>query len=82
MRRFGSDLAKLRKAEEEAVVSEISAVTQGPPENLSNADAALFCKLQNQLDDIYKCKAEGSFVRYLEGDGWSKENTILPTSSG
>lgn len=63
MRRYGSELAKLRKAEEEAVVSEIAAVTQGSPENLSNADAALLCKLQNQLDDIYKRKAEDAFVR-------------------
>lgn len=41
MRRYGSELAKLRKAEEEAVFSEIAAVTQGSPESLSNADGAL-----------------------------------------
>lgn len=62
MRNYGSALAKLRKAEEEAVISEIAAITHGPPENLSNVEAALLSKLQNQLDDIYKCKAEGAFV--------------------
>ncbi len=32
MRSYWSALAKLRKAEEEMVISEIAALTQGPPE--------------------------------------------------
>lgn len=63
MRSYGSALAKLRKAEEEMVISENAALTQGPPENLSNDETVLLCNLQNQLDNIYKCKAEGAFVR-------------------
>ncbi len=79
MRSYWSALAKLRKAEEEMVISEIAALTQGPPENLSNDETVLLCNLQNQFDNIYKCKAEGAFVR--GGGGWSKANKILHTSS-
>lgn len=77
MRSCGSTLAKLRKAEKEAVINEIAVITQRPPEYLSNVETALLSKLQNQLDDIYKCKVEGG-----GGDGWSKTNKILHTSSG
>lgn len=75
MRSYGSALAKLRKAEEEAVISEIAAITHGPPENLSNVETALLSKLQNQLDDIYKCKAEGAFVRSRRWMEQGKQNS-------
>lgn len=82
MRSYWSALAKLRKAEEEMVISEIATLTQGPPENLSNDETVLLCNLQNQFDNILYTNVKLK-VRLcdLGGGGWSKANKILHTSS-
>lgn len=72
LREYGSSAAKQRKNEEINVITGISALTQIPPENLSEEDKTDLASQQSKLNDIYKLKAEGAFVRsrrrWLEGE--------------
>uniref|UniRef100_A0A3Q3BIJ9 Reverse transcriptase domain-containing protein n=1 Tax=Kryptolebias marmoratus TaxID=37003 RepID=A0A3Q3BIJ9_KRYMA len=63
LRTYTSSFAKTKRAEEENVISEITSITQKIPENLSENEHSRLIYLQNKLDDIYRMKAEGAFVR-------------------
>ena len=63
LRDFGTSLSKSRKIEETNVISRITTLTQTSPENLSENDLQELISVQNKLDDIYRRKAEGAFVR-------------------
>lgn len=63
LRDIGTSFSKSRKIEETNVISRITALTQISPENLSENDLQELISLQNKLDDIYRMKAEGAFVR-------------------
>ena len=63
LRKYSSHLAKSRRKDEENVVSVISALSQRPPETLSDSENLTLAEFQNKLDEIYKLKAEGAFVR-------------------
>uniref|UniRef100_A0A669D202 Reverse transcriptase domain-containing protein n=1 Tax=Oreochromis niloticus TaxID=8128 RepID=A0A669D202_ORENI len=63
LRRYGSQIAKLRKAEEQEVISRIASYYQRSPEEISEEDKLTLLELQNKLDGLYRRKAEGAFVR-------------------
>lgn len=63
LREFGTSLSKSRKIEETNVISKITALTQISPENLSENDLQELISQQDKLNDIYRMKAEGAFVR-------------------
>lgn len=63
LRRYGSEIAKLRKTEEEEVISKIASYYQRSPEEISEDDKLILLDLQNKLDSLYRRKAEGAFVR-------------------
>ncbi len=63
MRKYGSNLAKSRRKEVENITSEMTSLTSFPPDSLSAKDRLRLTELQTKLDDLYKCKAEGAFVR-------------------
>jgi len=62
LRNFGSVLSKAKKLEEETIISKITAFTHKSP-NLSDNEYLELFTLQSQLDDIYKRRAEGAFIR-------------------
>ncbi len=62
-RKYSSDLAKRRRAEEEEVLHKIAFFTSKPIEALNESDKTELIDLQHKLDEIYKLKAEGAFVR-------------------
>lgn len=63
LRKFGSLLSKARKFEEEMIISKITSFTHKSP-NLSDNEYLELFTLQSQLDDIYKRRAEGAFIRF------------------
>jgi hypothetical protein len=63
LRKYGSILAKTRRAEEESVITKITSLVQKHVESLSEEDKSVLFELQHKLDDMYKLKAEGAFVR-------------------
>uniref|UniRef100_A0A3B5R4M7 Reverse transcriptase domain-containing protein n=1 Tax=Xiphophorus maculatus TaxID=8083 RepID=A0A3B5R4M7_XIPMA len=62
-REFGTSLSKSRRDEETNVISRITEITQISPENLSENDLKDLIIQQNKLNEIYRRKAEGAFVR-------------------
>lgn len=60
-RNFGSHLTKLKRCEEENVISKIITLYGKTQDGLSEAELVEFIDLQTQLDSTYK--AEGSFIR-------------------
>lgn len=62
LRRYGSELAKSRRRSEEEIISNITTYTMRS-DTLSDEDKLKFIELQKNLDDLYKRKAEGAFVR-------------------
>jgi len=63
LRQYGTSIAKAKRAEEEEVISKISSFYQRAPDDVSEEDKLLLLQLQNKLDDLYRQKAEGAFVR-------------------
>jgi len=63
LRQYGTSIAKAKRAEEEEVISKISSFYQRAPDDISEEDKLLILQLQNKLDDLYRQKAEGAFVR-------------------
>lgn len=63
IRHFSSILAKQRRDEEEKVISKIITLQSKIQESLSETDLTELTELQSKLDNIYKYKAEGSYVR-------------------
>lgn len=61
LRKFGGDLAKNRQAVEDVVIEKLVFLSQ--KESLSNEVRCEYTKLQNKLDDIYKSKARGLYIR-------------------
>lgn len=60
---YGSFLSKSRKAEETKIITKITALFQIMPDNLSENDKQDLILQQNRLNEIYREKAEGAFVR-------------------
>ena len=63
LRQYGTFVAKTKRAEEDEVINTISSFYQRPPEEVSEEDRLLLLQLQNKLDELYRQKAEGAFVR-------------------
>ncbi len=63
LRKCSGNLAKLKCLEEANIVREISFITKILPENLSDSQRTCLVDLQIKLDDLYKLRAEGAFVR-------------------
>ncbi len=63
LRKCSGNLAKLKRLEEANIVSEISFITKILPENLSDIQRTCLVDLQIKLDDLYKLRAEGAFIR-------------------
>lgn len=62
LRKCSGNLAKSKRLEEINIVSEISSISKILPENLSDSQRTLV-DLQIKLDDLYKLRAEGAFIR-------------------
>ncbi len=56
-------MAKQRRYEEEKVISKIITLQNKIQEDLTDADLTELAELQSKLDNIYKYKAEGSYIR-------------------
>ncbi len=63
LRNYGSVLAKARKLEEENITSKNTDFTHRSPPIFSDTEKMDLVTLQNYLDDIYKRRAEGAFIR-------------------
>ena len=63
IRQFSSNLAKQRRNEEEKVISKILTLQSKIQGSLLESDLTELAELQSKLDNIYKYKAEGSYVR-------------------
>lgn len=60
---FGSYLAKIRKLEEQNIISDISLLSQPLPDTLTEEDKIKWFNLQEKLDGIYRRRAEGAYIR-------------------
>jgi len=56
-------MAKLKAAAEEKLIVQISSIYQLPSDGVSEEDKLHLKELQCQLDELYRGKAEGAFVR-------------------
>lgn len=63
LRQYGSSLAKLRKEKDTKVITKIATLTQCMPEDLTEDDKQELTEQQLKLDEIYRVKAEGAYVR-------------------
>ena len=63
LRKYGSSLAKLRNEEETKVITKIASLTQCMPDDLTEDDKQELTEQQLKLDEIYRLKAEGAYVR-------------------
>lgn len=63
LRSYGSFLSKLNRILEEQVVSDITCLSMVSPDKLLPEEKIKLSDLQNKLDEIYKRKTEGAFVR-------------------
>lgn len=63
LRQYGAKMAKLKAAAEEKLIVQISSIYQVPPDEVSEEDKLHLRELQCQLDELYRGKAEGAFVR-------------------
>lgn len=63
LRKYGSDLTKKRRAEETDTIFRIASLTSKPVDVLTESEKTELIDQQRRLDEIYKHKAEGAFVR-------------------
>ncbi len=56
-------MAKCKRAEETNIIVEITKLVNTCPENLLDYEKLLLSDLQIKLDELYRRKAEGAFVR-------------------
>ena len=63
LRKYSSDLAKRRRAEENGTILKITSLTSKPVDVLTESEKIELIDQQHRLDEIYKHKAEGAFVR-------------------
>lgn len=61
LRKFGADLAKEKRATEDDIIVQLAALSQ--QEALTDEEREKYTKLQTRLDDIYKTKAKGAYIR-------------------
>lgn len=61
--KYSSDLAKLRRLEEDKIMSTITTISQKPPESLSANEKETLAEFQRKLDNLYLLKAKGAFIR-------------------
>ena len=77
-RKFGSNLAKLKRAEENKLVSKIAILSSKPPELFSESDKLEYADLQSKLDEMYTYRAQGAYIRsrrkWLEKGEWNSLN--------
>jgi hypothetical protein len=73
-RKHESFVVKTRRTEEESVITKITCLVQKPVESLSEEDKSVLFDLQHQIDDMYKLKADGTFVRCRKK--WRRMNKI------
>ncbi len=62
-RSYCSTIAKLNRAQEEKVISTIAYLSSKSPDSLSVEESNSLVEYQYRLDELYKIKAEGAFVR-------------------
>lgn len=60
-RKFGGDIAKQNRLNEDKILSQLSDFSFN--KSLTDAQNAEYLKLQNKLDELYKTKAKGAYVR-------------------
>lgn len=63
LRKYSSVLAKKRKTEENDTILKIASLTSKPLDVLTESEQLELTNQQYRLDEIYKRKAEGAFVR-------------------
>lgn len=63
LRKFGSNLAKIRASEEQNIISKISLLTQMSPDLLTEENKIELSNLQENLDGVYRGRAAGAFIR-------------------
>lgn len=63
LRKFSSSKAKSRRAEEERIVTSISYISKKNPDTLLEEEKVELANLQIKLDELYKQKAKGAFIR-------------------
>jgi len=72
LRKFGSQIAKHKRAKETEIVVEITKLVNKCRDDLMDEENLQLSDLQIKLDDLYRKKAEGAFVRsrihWLEED--------------
>ena len=79
LRKYGSHFSKSTRAEEEKVIIKIISLSQRSPAGLLGEEKMELIQLQNKLDNIYRLKAEGAFIRSRK-NGLRRENRIHPIS--
>lgn len=57
------NIAKLKRAQEENIISTIAYLSSRFPNSLSVEESNTLFEYQHKLDDLYKLRAEGAFVR-------------------
>lgn len=62
-RKYSSDVAKSRRAEELTIVSKITFLSSKSPDTLADDEKLELSKLQTELNEIYNHKAKGAFIR-------------------
>ncbi len=63
MRKYGSFMAKSKRAEEIRIITRITNLSQKHPDSLLEDEKLEMAELSSKLDDLYKKKAEGAFIR-------------------
>lgn len=63
LRKYSSVLAKKRNSEENDTILKIASLTSKPLDVLTESEQLELTNQQYRLDEIYKRKAEGAFVR-------------------
>lgn len=62
-RKYCSELAKKRRAEEDSIILKISTLSSKTIEELSESEKAELTEQKIKLEEFYKQKAEGAFIR-------------------
>lgn len=66
MRKFSSTLVKSQRVMKEKVVSEILAISNISVVDLVEGQRLRLTELQDELDNIYKMRAQGAFIRLTD----------------
>lgn len=63
LRKYGSFMAKSKRAEETKIITRITNLSPRHPNSLLEDEKLEMVELKSKLDDIYKKKVEGAFIR-------------------